>query len=103
MFVNSDRFVDWSLRILSLFVAAVLLGCMGLLVFRWITPPAIVPTVTMVPMQPKMAATVDADLPTPQAAQVLMAPGKVFRCVVNGRVAFSDRPCGARGSAAPAN
>ena len=100
MFVSSDRFVDLSLRMLSSVVAVVLLACLGLLVYRWITPPAPVPPVTLVPVEVKAAATTPA-ASAPVRGEVLMVPGKVFSCVVNGRATFSDRPCGTASNSAP--
>jgi hypothetical protein len=90
-----DRFVDVSLRILTLVVGAVLFACLGLLIYRWSVPTVSTPSVTIVPVAPKTnPAAAQAAGPEPaQAPEVLMAPGKMFQCVVNGRKLFSDRPC----------
>ena len=91
---TGDRFVDLSLRILTLVVGAVLLACLGLLLYRWSTPPATSPLVTIVPVAPKAIVPAASVEPQPAPApEVLMAPGKMFQCVVNGRKLFSDRPC----------
>lgn len=91
---TSDRFVDLSLRILTLVVGAVLLACLALLIYRWSVPPAAAPTVTLVPVTPKPNVAAKAAVAEPaRAPEVLMAPGKMFQCVVNGRKSFSDRPC----------
>jgi hypothetical protein len=94
MLSASDRFVDISLRILTLVVGAVLLACLGLLTYRWTVPPRVAPTVKIVPVVPRItpAPVIPAAVPA-RAPEVLMAPGKMFRCVVNGRALFSDRPC----------
>lgn len=89
-----DRFVDLSLRILTLVVGAVLLACLALLIYRWSAPTAATPAIVLVPVTPKVSAP--APLPAATAApapEVLMAPGKMYQCVVNGRKLFSDRPC----------
>jgi len=96
MQTTGDRFVDLSLRILTLVVGGVLLACLGLLVYRWSVPPRAMNSVTIVPVTPVSGAPVDAQERTPEAvnaAEVLMAPGKMFQCIVDGRKLFSDRPC----------
>ena len=96
MQATSDRFVDLSLRILTLVVGGVLLACLALLVYRWSAPPLTVHSVTIVPVTPVSASAVDAQARGPEpvnAPEVLMAPGKMFQCVSNGRKLFSDRPC----------
>lgn len=91
-----DRFVDLSLRILTLVVGAVLLACLGLLMYRWSAPAVTAPLVTIVPVTPKTNLPTTAAAPVVEAErapEVMMAPGKMFHCVVNGRKLFSDRPC----------
>ncbi len=91
-----DRFVDLSLRILTLVVGAVLIACFGLLVYRWSAPAASTPTVMIVPVTPKsnLPATAAARvIEREPAPEVLMAPGKMYQCVIDGRKLFSDRPC----------
>jgi hypothetical protein len=96
MQTTGDRFVDLSLRILTLVVGAALLACLGLLVYRWSTPAATTAAITIVPVTPKsnLPATAAAPIqPTEPAPEVMMAPGKMFECVANGRKLYSDRPC----------
>lgn len=96
MHTMGDRFVDLSLRILTLVVGVVLLACMALLIYRWSAPPLTVNSVTIVPVTPVSTSPVDAQARAPEplsAPEVLMAPGKMFQCVSNGRKLFSDRPC----------
>lgn len=91
-----DRFVDLSLRILTLVVGAVLLACLGLLLYRWSAPAATTPIVTIVPVTPQTKPSASAAAPEIRidpAPEVMMAPGKMYQCVVNGRKLFSDRPC----------
>lgn len=95
MFSTGDRFYDFSLRVLMGFVTIVLLGCIGFLAFRWFQPRAAtdpgVPLVQVEVKPPTEPATAPA-APEPKA-QLLLAPGKIFRCELQGRVTFSDQPC----------
>lgn len=95
MFSTRDRFYDFSLRILMGFVTIVLLGCIGFLAFRWIQPQAANdPGVPLVQVEVKPPAEPPATPVAPEPkAQVLLAPGKIFRCELKGRVTFSDQPC----------
>jgi hypothetical protein len=96
MHTTGDRFVDLSLRILTLVVGGVLLACLGLLIYRWSAPPRAMNAVTIVPVTPVSGAAADAQARGPESLnspEVLMAPGKMFQCIVNGRKLFSDRPC----------
>jgi|DewCreStandDraft_4_1066084.scaffolds.fasta_scaffold11560_7 hypothetical protein len=95
MFSTGDRFYDFSLRILMGFVTIVLLGCIGFLAFRWIQPQAANdPGVPLVQVEVKPPAEPPATPVAPEPkAQVLLAPGKIFRCELKGRVTFSDQPC----------
>lgn len=89
-----DRLYDLSLRLLMMAITAVLIGCVGLLAWRWLHPPqrdgGLVPVSEVTPK-----STPSAPLQTTSVAseQVLHAPGQVFRCDVNGRITFTDRPC----------
>ncbi|MFZ5538910.1 MAG: hypothetical protein ACOY5V_04110 [Pseudomonadota bacterium] len=95
MFSTGDRFYDFSLRVLMGFVTIVLLGCIAFLAFRWFQPQAAtdpgVPLVQVEVKPPAEPATPPA-APEPKA-QVLLAPGKIFRCELKGRVTFSDQLC----------
>ncbi len=94
MQTTGDRFVDLSLRILTLVVGAVLVACLVLLFYRWSAPSAAKPAMNLVPVTPKVIAPLPvASQQTEPAPEVLMAPGKMFECVVHGRKLFSDRPC----------
>lgn len=95
MFSTGDRFYDFSLRVLMGFVTIVLIGCIGFLAFRWLQPPpateAGIPLV-QVEVKPPVEPAAAPAAPEPKA-QVLLAPGKIFRCELKGRVTFSDKPC----------
>ena len=95
MFSAGDRFYDFSLRVLMGFVTLVLLGCIGFLAFRWLQPPAATdPGIPLVHVEVKPPAAPAAAPPAPEPkAEVLLAPGKIFRCELKGRVTFSDQPC----------
>lgn len=95
MFSTGDRFYDFSLRVLMGFVTLVLLGCIGFLAFRWLQPQAATDQgVPLVQVELRPRAEPAAAPPTPQPrAEVLLAPGKIFRCELKGRVTFSDQPC----------
>lgn len=95
MTTASDRFVDLSLRILTLVVGIVLAACLALLVYRWVMPSSDHRDVILVPVVPKPSAQPSPSLVPAEtrAPEVLMAPGKMYRCVVEGRAAFTDRPC----------
>jgi len=93
---TGDRFVDLSLRILTLVVGGALLACLGLLIYRWSAPTLASPSITIVPVTPVSATATDVQARANESAnapEVMMAPGKMFQCVVNGRKLFSDRPC----------
>jgi hypothetical protein len=91
---RSDRVYDFSLRILMLALTGVLIGCIALLLWRWVQPAKprgdVVP-VTEVPAKTEPVQRADAALPA--SSQVLLSPGKVFRCDSGGKVTFTDRPC----------
>lgn len=91
-----DRLYDLSLRILMVVVSVGLVASVAFLTYRWLVPPrppeASVPVVE-VGVKPAQAA---APVPVaPPKAEVLMNPGKIFKCEVNGRVIFSEQPCNA--------
>lgn len=88
-----DRGFDLTLRILMLALTAILIGCIGLLAWRWSHPPvASGPVVPVTQVAPK-AAPARASATVIEANQVLLAPGSVFRCDSGGTVTFSDSPC----------
>jgi hypothetical protein len=88
-----DRGFDLTLRILMLALTAILIGCIGLLAWRWSHPPvAQGPVVPVTAVTPK-AAPERATATVIEANQVLLAPGSVFRCDNGGTVTFSDSPC----------
>jgi hypothetical protein len=90
----SDRYVDLSLRLLTIFVLFSLACCVGLLAYRWYEfghGPAQPPVQARRPVvAPPGPATQSAPAP---ADQVLMDPHQAFRCVEQGKVTFSDRAC----------
>ena len=90
-----DRFVDLSLRILTGLIMAALVFALGLLAWRFLAEPEpATPAVPLVEVAPKPEATAEPAKPAPPAKdEVLLKPGQVYRCVVNGRTTFSDRPC----------
>jgi hypothetical protein len=89
-----DRGFDLTLRILMLALTAILIGCIGLLAWRWSHPPVAhparsCPSPRSRPRPPPSALTATVI----EANQVLLAPGSVFRCDNGGTVTFSDSPC----------
>lgn len=90
----SDRYVDLSLRLLTIFVVFSLACCVGLLSYRWYkssrSDPQ-TPVEARSPVAPPPAPT-SQSAPAP-ADQVLMDPHQAFRCVEQGKVTFSDRAC----------
>jgi hypothetical protein len=91
----SDRSFDLSLRLLTALVVAALIGSIGLLAYRWLAPRFImdgagpITAQTARPAAPKTPVDSDAS----HRDQVLMDPGRVFRCEDQGRVSFSDEAC----------
>ena len=92
---TGDRSFDLSLRLLTALVIVALVGSVGLLAYRWIAPSLsqggsgpITTNARHPPTAPATAVTGPA-----QGDQVLMDPGRVFRCEDQGRVSFSDRAC----------
>ncbi len=91
---QNDRVFDLTLRILMVAISVALVGCIGLLAWRWIHPPRTEqPIVAVSAVKPAPAPAVTTRTTATPDSQVLLAPGQVFRCVANGRVTFSDRPC----------
>lgn len=93
---NADRLYDLSLRILMVVVSVGLVASVAFLTYRWLAPPRPVQTevpVVEVGIKPAQAATPAAP-PAPKG-EVLMNPGQIFKCEVNGRITFSEQPCSA--------
>ncbi|MCX8003897.1 MAG: hypothetical protein N2688_02910 [Burkholderiaceae bacterium] len=91
-----DRLYDLSLRILMAFVSVALVASVAFMTYRWLVPPK-APEVT-VPVVEVGVKPAQAQAPAPTAppkAEVLMAPGTIFKCTVQGRVVFSEQPCNA--------
>jgi hypothetical protein len=102
MFTGTDRFVDLALRILTGVILSVLVLALVLLIWNFLKPrmPS-APPVPLVEVEPKPAPKVDPAAP-PAAAkgEVLLNPGQVYRCVINGRTTFSEKPCPQSGGGA---
>jgi hypothetical protein len=93
---SGERFYDLSLRILMVVVSVGLVASVAFLTYRWLAPPH--PVLTEVPVfevgvKPAQAAT--PATPAAPRGEVLMNPGRIFKCEVNGRVTFSEQPCAA--------
>jgi|SRR5882672_256076 len=101
---RSERFFDLLIRLLMAATGAVLVVCVAFLIYRWVNPqttPSHDIQLTEVPV--KSDDTLQrAESPISAAAQVLLAPGQVFKCVTNGRVTFSDRACATHATEAEA-
>lgn len=95
MFSTSDRFVDFSLRVLQAVVFAVLLGCVGFLAWRWMQPeppPAAELALTQVEPRPTEISPPAQENKSP-VGEVLLHPGQIFKCELRGRVTFSEKAC----------
>jgi hypothetical protein len=94
MVAKTDRFVDVTLRILTGVLLLALIGALGLLLYRSLMPqPAEPPPVPVVEVAPKPAPAAPAVAAPAPKGEVLQVPGQVFKCFVNGRATFSDKPC----------
>jgi hypothetical protein len=97
----SDRSFDLSLRLLTALVIAALIGSLSLLAYRWLAPRFISDGASPIATQSARPAVakppVDAD--ASHRDQVLMDPGRVFRCEDQGRISFSDEACTSGGNA----
>ncbi len=95
MFTGSDRFVDLTLRILTGLILAVLILALSLLFWDFLKPRAQdAAPVPLVEVEPKPAPKAEPAVPAaPAKSEVLLNPGQVYRCVINGRTTFSERPC----------
>ena len=98
---DADRSFDFSLRLLTALVVIALAGSVSLLFYRWLAPsfsPSGAGTVARSTARPQSAPAATVVGPT-RGAEVLMDPGRVFRCEEQGRVSFSDQACGSSGAA----
>ena len=92
---TSDHSFDLSLRLLTALVLVTLAGSVSFLAYRWLAP-----RFSQISNEP-VAAKISAPTTAPPAKvdgaghgdQVLMDPGRVFRCEEQGRVLFSDQAC----------
>lgn len=103
---TSDSFLDLSLRILTGVIVAVLAVALVMLIWNFFSPrlPVDAP-VPVVEIAPKPAAPPEqAPSAAPTKGEVLLNPGQVYKCVINGRTTFSERPCpeGSKTDSAPA-
>ena len=92
---SSERFFDFTLRLLTIFVMVALAACTAFLGYRWVAPsfsrsvngPFASPRpLPRIQANPALAGPALGD-------EVLMDPHRVFRCDDNGRVSFSDHAC----------
>jgi hypothetical protein len=99
----ADNSFDLSLRLLTWLVMVALAGSVSLLVYRWIAPR--LEEGNAGPVHAKVSQPAPAPAAPDQGPlhrdEVLMDPGRVFRCEEQGRVTFSDQACSGGGPAAP--
>jgi hypothetical protein len=91
---SADRLYDLSLRILMVVVSVGLVASVAFLTYRWLAPPRPVQSevpVVEIGVKPSQTTT-PAATPAPKG-EVLMNPGQIFKCEVNGRITFSEQPC----------
>jgi hypothetical protein len=96
----ADTSFDLSLRLLTALVMVALAGSVSLLVYRWIAPRLEEGNSGPVPAStrhPAPAASAPDQAP-PHRDEILMDPGRVFKCEEQGRVTFSDQACPGAGS-----
>jgi hypothetical protein len=93
---SADRLYDLSLRILMVVVSVGLVASVAFLTYRWLAPPRPVQAdVPVVEVGVKPAQTVTPSATPAPKGEVLMNPGQIFKCEVNGRITFSEQPCSA--------
>ena len=103
--VSQDLVQDLTLRALSVVVLASLVACLGFLVARSYLAHH---TERVEVAIPEVAETIEHQTtttarPTPvERLEVLLNPGVIYRCVDRGKVAYTDRPCGAEVPQRPA-
>jgi len=93
--LGADRGFDLSLRLLTILVLIALAGSVGLLAYRWLAPRFSENDREPLSSQtnPPAPAVSPADSGPSHGEEVLMDPGRVFRCEEQGRVSFSDHAC----------
>jgi hypothetical protein len=100
---QADSGFDLSLRLLTALVVVALAASVGLLVYRWVAPrldQANTGPVRARASEPAPAAA-SPEVGPRHGDEVLMDPGRVFRCEEQGRVTFSDQACVGGSPAAP--
>ncbi len=93
---TGDREFEFSLKLLTGVVIAALAASVSLLTYQWVMPRlsrgAELPVANSA--RHAVTPTLPADTSAAGGDEVLMAPGKVFRCEENGgSVSFSDQSC----------
>jgi len=91
----ADSSFDLSLRLLTALVMFALVGSVSLLVYRWIEQNRHGSDAVPVPASSSVPAPVakSPDHGPLHRDEVLMDPGRVFKCEEQGRVTFSDQAC----------
>ena len=91
---SADRLYDLSLRILMVVVSVGLVASVAFLTYRWLAPPRQIQNeVPVIPVGVKPAQAATPAAPPAPKGEVLMNPGQIFKCDVNGRITFSEQPC----------
>lgn len=91
----ADSSFDLSLRLLTALVMFALAGSVSLLAYRWIeqnrrSSEAVPAPASTTPPAPVAHAP---EVGPTHRDEVLMDPGRVFKCEEQGRVTFSDQAC----------
>jgi len=91
----ADSSFDLSLRLLTALVMFALVGSVSLLAYRWIEQNRHDSEAVRVPASSSAPAPVarSPDQGPLHRDEVLMDPGRVFKCEEQGRVTFSDQAC----------
>ena len=96
--MRTDYVFDLSLRMLMGFIVIVIAGCVLLLAQRSLMPVRMSQSagpLAEASAQPVIAQRNSWDTPQ-ESTQVLLTPGRIFKCESSGRVTYSDRPCSSR-------
>jgi hypothetical protein len=100
---SGDSSFDLSLRLLTMVVVVALAGSISLLLYRWLGPRF--STAGAGPIATKASRPAPEpkakDLGPAHVDQVLMDPGRVFKCEDHGKVSFSDEACASGSAVAP--